>query len=91
MLIMMGSWAGPMPAPTRPVVGYSDRPGLEAAWPRLAHKRARLIRRYLIRRGIDPKRITASGRRFFPPEADQNPTDPLAQALRRRVELSLRQ
>ena len=70
------------------IVGHTDSRGSEAYNQRLSEKRAEAVANYLIERGVDPSRITTSGRGESEPRGT-NSTE-AGRQLNRRVEIFLR-
>ncbi len=70
------------------IVGHTDSRGSEAYNQRLSEKRAEAVANYLIQRGVDPSRITTSGRGESEPRGT-NSTE-AGRQLNRRVEIFLR-
>ncbi len=70
------------------IVGHTDSRGSEAYNQRLSERRAEAVASYLIGRGVDPARITTSGRGESEPRGT-NSTE-AGRQLNRRVEIFLR-
>ena len=70
------------------VIGHTDSRGSEEYNQRLSERRAEAVANYLIGRGVDPSRITTSGRGESEPRAT-NSTE-AGRQLNRRVEIFLR-
>lgn len=76
------------PAPDLVVVGHTDRVGSVAANDQLAAKRANTMRELLIKLGIDPESIQASGRGERDPLVPTD--DEVTEPRNRRVEILVR-
>jgi OOP family OmpA-OmpF porin len=69
------------------LVGHTDNIGSEKFNLRLSQHRAETMKAYLVRKGVDPSRISASGKGLHEPLND-NSTE-AKRALNRRVELTI--
>jgi len=70
------------------IEGHTDNVGDDALNLELSNKRAAAVRNYLIKKGINPARMTSQGFGETKPVGDNNTA--LGRALNRRVELNLR-
>jgi len=70
------------------IEGHTDNVGDDALNLELSNKRAAAVRNYLIKKGINPARMTSQGFGETKPVGDNNTAS--GRALNRRVELNLR-
>ena len=71
------------------IIGHTDGSGDDKANQVLSQERSESVRQYLIKKGVEPNRITAVGKGESEPKTSND--TPEGQAMNRRVEVKLSQ